>query len=185
MLGFVRDPTKLDRRWDERTWRLEGVHARRRFAGPTDACLRGLRRRKSPAASRALAHRGVGLVGDGNTADEPRRTCHQREQNVVPLNVSDMTSQSRRRSGAVRRIAVHTATPISGIVSSRSGKLVFATTLVRIAATIVAATITTRVHSILRRRGSTSGRIRAMNSKARQKGTTMAGRSAGIPAPAR
>ena len=60
---------------------------------------------------------------------------------IVPLNVSGMIAQSGRRSGAVARITIHTARPITGTTSSIAGNFRFAVTLATIAMTRISATI--------------------------------------------
>ncbi len=60
---------------------------------------------------------------------------------IVPLKVSGMISQSGRRSGAVARITIHTASPITGTTSSRAGNFRLAMTFARIAMIRIAATM--------------------------------------------
>src|SRR2546423_1551732 len=66
-------------------------------------------------------------------------------RNTEPLNASGSSFQSGCRNGTVRRIAAHTAAPISGNASSAAGNLTLARTLAAMAASRITATMNTRV----------------------------------------
>ena len=72
----------------------------------------------------------------------------------MPLNVSGMIFQSGRRSGAVARMTIQTASPITGTTSSTAGNFRLAVTLAGIAMTRIAATMPTKVQSMCRPRGA-------------------------------
>ena len=95
-----------------------------------------------PSAS-VLGHEAAGSFSTGII--DAQVTSASRKMD--PLNASGSSFHCGWRSGAVARIAIHTAAPITGNASRTCGKRTFATTFATIAATRITATMNTRGQS--------------------------------------